>query len=95
MWLVELTYQVLCNQWYMFIHRRAIVIHEGCHMWNSNCIPFRSTCVHPWILVGVHVARSLAFCIVLRRSLFVVFLLAIVLSVFLRFTAADYLPLVS
>jgi hypothetical protein len=38
----------------------------------------------------VRVARSLAFCIVFCRSLFVVFLLAIVLSVFLRFTAADY-----
>ena len=41
------------------------------------------------------VTRSLALCVVFCRSLFVLFLLAIVLSVFLRFTDFDYLPLVS
>jgi hypothetical protein len=38
----------------------------------------------------VHVARSLFFCVVFCGSLFVLFLLAIVLSVLLRFTDSDY-----
>ena len=41
------------------------------------------------------IARSLVFYVVFCRSLFVIFLLVIVLSVFLRFMDSDYLPLVS
>ena len=39
---------------------------------------------------GVDVARYLVFCVIFCRSLFVLFLLAIVLSVLLRLTASDY-----
>jgi len=39
---------------------------------------------------GVRVARSLVFCAVFCRSLFVPFLLAILLCVLVRFTASDY-----
>ena len=38
----------------------------------------------------VRVARSLVFCVMFFRQLFVSFLLAIVLSVLLRFTVSDY-----
>ena len=53
--------------------------------------PFRRTCVHPRILVRVRVTRSLVFCVMFCRSVFVLFLLIIVLSVLPRFTASDYL----
>ena len=39
----------------------------------------------------VRVTRSLVFCVVFCRSLFVLFLLAVVLSVLLRFSVSDYL----
>ena len=42
------------------------------------------------VFSGVCVARSLVFCVVFCRSLFVLFLLAISLSVLLRFMASDY-----
>jgi hypothetical protein len=38
---------------------------------------------------GVRVARSLVLCVVFFRSLFVLFLLTIVLSVLLQFTASE------
>ena len=38
---------------------------------------------------GVHVAQSLVFCVVYCRSLNIFFLLAIVVSVLLRFTDSD------
>ena len=38
-----------------------------------------------------HVARSLVVCVMFCRTLFILFLLAIVLSVFLRFMASDYI----
>jgi hypothetical protein len=41
-------------------------------------------------LNGVRVARSLGFCAMFYRSLFVLFLLATVFSVLLRYTASDY-----
>ena len=41
-------------------------------------------------VLGGYVAQSLIFCGVFCRSLFVLFLLAFVLSVHLRFTASDY-----
>ena len=46
---------------------------------------------------GVYVTRHLILCVRLCRSLFVpfFFLYAILLSVLLRFTISDYLPLVS
>ena len=43
----------------------------------------------PPVLSGVRVVRYLVFCVVFCRSLFVLFRLAIVLSV-LRFTYSDY-----
>ena len=42
------------------------------------------------VTCGVRVARSLVDCVMFCRSLFVLFLLAIVLSVLLRFTPFDY-----
>jgi hypothetical protein len=48
----------------------------------------------PSVFSGVRVTRSLVLCVVFCRSLFVVFLLAIVLSVLLRSTDSVY-PLVS
>jgi hypothetical protein len=45
----------------------------------------------PSVISKVCVAQSLVFCGVLCRSLFVLFLLAIVVSVLLRFMASDYL----
>ena len=38
------------------------------------------------VFAGVRVARSLVFCVVFCESLFVIFLLAIILPVLLRFT---------
>jgi hypothetical protein len=45
----------------------------------------------PLVFSGVRVTRSLVLCVMSCRSLFVLFLLAIVLSVLLRFTDSDYL----
>ena len=59
----------------------AIVTHTTVNVKDVSR-PFRST----WIVSGVHVAQSLVFCVVFCRSLFVRFLLAIVLPLFLRFT---------
>jgi len=44
----------------------------------------------PPVLSWVRVTRSVVLCIMFCRSLFVLFLLAIVLFVFLRFTDSDY-----
>jgi hypothetical protein len=64
---------------------------------NRNCHPFRSICVHPPVFSGVRVSRSLVLCVcfVDRCLFFCTFLLTIVLSVLLRFTDSDYLPLIS
>ena len=45
----------------------------------------------PLVFSGVRVTRSLVFCDKFCRSLFLIFLLASVLSVLLRFTSYDYL----
>jgi hypothetical protein len=45
----------------------------------------------PPVFSGVRFDQSYVFCVVFCRSLFVLFLLAIVLSVHLRFTDSDYL----
>ena len=42
------------------------------------------------IFSRVHISQSLVFCVVFCRSLFVLFLLGIVLSVLLQITASDY-----
>ena len=49
------------------------------------------------VITGVPVARSLVFCVVFYIVIctFVIFRLVIVLSVLLRFTNFDYLPLIS
>jgi len=46
------------------------------------------------VFIEVHVAQPLFFCVLLCKSLFVFFVLAIILSVFLRFAVSDY-PCVS
>jgi hypothetical protein len=56
--------------------------------------PYFDSCLTPYLklyiaFIGVRVTRSLVFCVMFCRSLFVLFLLAIVLSV-LRFTDSDY-----
>jgi hypothetical protein len=56
-----------------------------CHMWSRDCFPFQSS---PPVFSEVCVARSLVFCVMLCRLWFVLFLLAIVLSV-LWFTATN------
>ena len=45
----------------------------------------------PPVFSGVHVTQSLFLCVMFCRSLFVLFFLAIVLSVLLRFTDSDCL----
>ena len=57
--------------------------------WSRNCLPFRTPEFTPVFSV-VRVAQSLVFCVVYWRSLFVLFILAILLSVLFRFTASDY-----
>ena len=47
-----------------------------------------------WNMFDVRAARTLVFCVMFCISLFVLFLLSIVLSVLLRRTASDY-PLIS
>jgi len=42
------------------------------------------------VFIEVHVAQPLFFCLLLCKSLCVFFVLAIMLSVFLRFAASDY-----
>jgi hypothetical protein len=46
-------------------------------MWSRNCLSFRSTRVQPGFLWG-------SCCLIFYRSLFVLFLLAIVLSILIR-----------
>jgi hypothetical protein len=72
-----------------------------CNMWSRNCLPFRSTWVHPGFC-GVHVTRSLVFCVMFCPSLFVLFpfdhyiVRHSLIYVFwlpcwyLRFTSSDY-----
>ena len=65
----------------------------GCHKPSSVlplCIIIRENLISPPDCSGVRVARSLVFCVVFFRSLFVFFVLSIVLSVLLRFTASSY-----
>jgi type IV secretory pathway VirB3-like protein len=56
-------------------------------------LPFPENLVQP-VFSGVRVARSLVFCVMFCGLMFVffhfIFLLSIVLSVFLLFTASDY-----
>jgi len=55
-----------------------------------NCLHFRSIRVFVSAFSGVRVARSLVFSVIFCRSLFVLFIFAIVLSVLLQFTDSDY-----
>ena len=59
----------------------------------QELLPFPEHLCSPPDFSEVRVTRALVFCVVFCRSLFVLFLLAIVLFVF-RFTDSDY-PLVS
>ena len=76
------------------VFRLTVSIHwEGI----SKLLPFRSTRnTHP-VFSGVHVTRSLVVCVCLvdRCLSFCPFLSAILVSVLLRYTNSDYLPLVS
>ena len=56
----------------------------GCHTWCWNCLSFLDDLSSPPVFNGVRVARSLVFCEVFCTSLFVLFILSIVLSVLLR-----------
>ena len=63
---------------------------------NMKDVTYGAGTVHPsgapeftLVFSGVHVDRSLVFCVMFCRSLFVLFLSAIVLSVLLRFMATD------
>ena len=63
-----------------------------CIQCSRNCLPFHSTCVHPHFLVGF-VLLDLEFYVFVLQIVvcpFVFFLLAIVLSVLLRYTDANY-----
>ena len=80
-----------------FVYRYYIYYRTNKYMFKlnyiRNCLPFRSTRVHPRIFVRfVMVARSLICSVMFCRSLFVMsfFVLAIVLSVLLRFMDSDY-----
>jgi len=59
-------------------------------MWDRTANPSGAHEFTP-SLSGVRVARSFVFCVEFCRSLFILFLLAIVFSVLLRFTAYDNL----
>ena len=46
--------------------------HDGCHQWNRNCSPFRSTQVHPRFQWGsCYLIFSFTVCVMFCRSLFV------------------------
>ena len=64
-----------------------------CHYCSSNCIPFGASAFIPCSFSGARVTQSLVLCVCFVGHC--LFLLAIVMSVLLRFTASDYLPLVS
>ena len=55
-----------------------------------NCFPFCSIRVHPWFFVGSCFSISSCFCAMFCRSLIVLFILIIALSVRLRFTACTW-----
>jgi hypothetical protein len=55
-------------------------------MWSRNCLPLWSTRVHPRYFREACLVRSFVICVVICRSLFVLFLFAIALSVLFRFT---------
>ena len=44
--------------------------HDGCHVWNRNCLPFRNTRVDSRLLMWVHIGRSLVYCAVFCRLLY-------------------------
>jgi hypothetical protein len=71
---------------FMTFHRVFNKSNRGCHVWSRNCLSFRNTWVFSWI----RVAWSLVLCVMFCRSLFVLFLFAIVLSVLLWFRTSDY-----
>jgi len=54
--------------------------HDGCHEWNMNYYPYGVPEVTP-VLNRVSVAQYLVFSVMFCRSLFVLFLLTIVLSI--------------
>ena len=60
-------------------------------LWSRNCLPFRSTWVQPWFLVGlVFSTFSLYVCFVDRCLFFCTFSFGHWLSVLLRYTDSDY-----
>jgi hypothetical protein len=115
----DLVTEYLCHKWPRIssicrIHYPVLssfMSYHGCHMWITNCLPFRSTWVNPRLIVGFVFIDSLVFCVIFCRSLFVLlsfffvivcssliygfwlhllYLVAIVLSVLLWYTASDY-----
>ena len=62
--------------------------------WEQELLTLPEHLSWPLVFSVFRVARSLVFCGMFCRSLFVLLLLAIVLSVHFWFTTSDYLPLV-
>ena len=65
------------------VSRRVSIVEQG-----LITLPEHSS--SPTIVSGIRVARSLIFCVAVCISLFVLFLLAIVLSALIRYTDSDY-----
>jgi hypothetical protein len=85
-------YVYWCPTWFPY-HMMLVSLHSNTTSVTSKLIPLPENMSSSPVFSGVRVAHSL-----LCRSLFVslsFFLLGIVLSVLLRFTTSDYLPLVS
>ena len=72
-----------------WFHCEILIILVRWHQWSRNCLPFWSIWVHPWFLAGLCYS-IFSFMSMFCRSLFDLFLLAIVLSVLLQLTDSDY-----
>jgi len=80
-WLTATEY--LCHKWICSVCRKHTRVlswlitgfvtekHDGCHMWNRKCLPFRSPECTSVFCYWIRVARSLAFCVMFCRPLFV------------------------
>ena len=80
---------------FKFHHMVLLDQQDWYHQWSRNFLPFRNTCGHLSSQWGSIFSFMCIFCTSLLVCSFILFLLAIVLSVLLRFTDSDYLPLVS
>ena len=86
------------NRYYIYIY--MYIIYRNTLHWYFVCDKDSRTACYinesPSYFRDVHVTRSLVLCVCFVDSCpFVLFLLAIVLSVLLRYADSDYLPLIS